>query len=63
MVFMTEVQLKSHVMNFRPLGQVALDKEIKWAQRAEAWVKQRLSQYKLPGLHFNTPAACADLIL
>jgi hypothetical protein len=50
---MTEIQQKSYVMNFRPLGQVALDCEIMRVQRAETWVRQHPLQYKLLGMQVD----------
>ena len=40
-------------MNFRPLGQIALDMEIMQVQRAEAWVKRHPLQYKLLGVQVD----------
>ena len=51
--FMSEIQHKSCVMNFRPLGQIALDMEIMRVQRAEAWVKRHPLQYKLLGVQVD----------
>ena len=51
--FMTEIKLMSYIMNFRLLGQVALDCEIMRVQRAEMWVRQDPLQYKLLGVQVD----------
>ena len=44
---MFEIQHKSYVTNFRPVGQVALDYENMRAQRAVAWIERHPLQFKL----------------